>query len=76
MNKKEIKKKQKKIEEEADYIYCPRLSNSLEKFTNTYPDGVDNERICKVLLLEEEELEDIFNSAINKLRKALKIEGN
>ena len=60
-----------KIKKDEDYIYYPRLSNSLKKLIDKNPDGVDNKRIAKVLLMEEEEVEEVFGKAILKLRKAL-----
>lgn len=57
------------IETDEDFIYCPRLGNSLKKLMEKNPEGVDDERISKVLLLEEEEVEGIFASAISKIRK-------
>jgi len=71
MNLKDKQKLQKKILIDDDFIYCPRLNNSLKSFVNTHPDGVTDERIAKVLLIEEEEVEAIFQKAIGKLRKKL-----
>lgn len=54
-----------------DFIHCPRLGNSLEKLIDKNPDGVDDKRIAKVLLMSEEEVKRIFASALFKLRKAI-----
>lgn len=62
------------IDTDEDFIYCPRLGNSLKKLMDKNPDGVDDERIAKVLLLEEEEVEGIFASAIKKIRKSMGID--
>lgn len=64
----------KRIFEEVDFVYCPRLGNSLKKLIEKYPDGIDDDRIQKVLLLSSRELEEIYQSAIEKLRKAFKEE--
>ena len=69
-DKKEIKKK---IKEDEDFIHFPRLGNSLNNLLNVHQDGIDNSRIAKVLMITEEEVETLFNKAIKKLRKALKI---
>lgn len=69
-NKEKLKEK---IKNEEDFIYCPRLGNSLNKFKEKNPDGVDDDKIAKVLLLNTEEVESIFQSAINKIRKGLKL---
>lgn len=60
-----------KIMEDEDFIYCPRLGNSLKKLIDKNPEGVDDERIAKVLLMDEEEVKAIFATAIGKLRKSL-----
>ncbi|HLD91636.1 MAG TPA: hypothetical protein VI911_11615 [Patescibacteria group bacterium] len=73
MNPKDKKKIQDKIEQERDFIYCPRLNNSLKIFMDSYPDGVEDDRIAKVLLLENNEVDNIFMAAIRKIRKKLKI---
>jgi hypothetical protein len=70
-DKKMIKKK---IVEDEDFIYCPRLGNSLNKLIEKHPDGVDDERIQKLLLMSAKELEAIYQSALQKLRNALKDE--
>jgi hypothetical protein len=68
-DKKMIKKR---IAEDEDFIYCPRLGNSLDKLIEKNPDGIDDARIQKVLLLTSKELENIYQAAIQKLRDAMK----
>ena len=60
----------KKIAEDDDFIYCPRLGNSLKQLIDRHPEGIDDERIQKVLLLSSKELEEIYQNAIKKLREA------
>lgn len=62
----------KKIRENEDFIYCPRLSNSLEQLISKNPEGVLDERILKVLMITQEELDEIYGSAIEKLGKAVR----
>lgn len=64
-------KLKKKIENDPDFIYCPRLGNSLKIFLEKYPEGVDDSKIAKILLVEEEDVEAIFQSAIVKIRKSM-----
>jgi hypothetical protein len=59
------------IETDEDFIYCPRLGNSLDKFIDNHPDGVDEDRIAKVLMMTEEEVREIFEQALKKLRKGM-----
>lgn len=61
-----------KIKEDDDFIYCPRLGNSLKKLIKKYPDGIDDERIQKVLLISAKKLEKIYQSALKKLRENIK----
>ena len=63
-----------KIHTDSDFIYCPRLGNSLEKYVSRYPEGVDNEKIAKVLMMEESEVEAVFQSAVRKLRAEIGLE--
>lgn len=70
-DKKMIKKR---IMEDGDFIYCPRLGNSLSKLIERYPDGIDDDRIEKVLLISKKELDEIYESAIKKLRDAFEKE--
>jgi DNA-directed RNA polymerase specialized sigma subunit len=63
--------KKRKIYEEEDYIDHPKYKNSLAKLIEKYPDGVDDETIAKVLNISEEEVEEIYQSAIEKLKANL-----
>lgn len=68
-DKKAIKKR---IQTEEDFIYCPRLGNSLRRLLEKNPDGVGDDRIQKVLLMSKAEIDEKYNEIIVKLRKALK----
>ena len=71
MNKNETRYR---IENDEDFVNCPRLENSVKIVIDKYPEGVDNERIAKFLLITEEEVEEIYQSALVKLRKILGVE--
>ena len=62
-----------RILSEEDFIYCPRLGNSVEKLIEKNPSGVNDERIQKILLLSKKDLNQWYNNAIMKLRKKLNI---
>jgi hypothetical protein len=68
---KDKKMLKKKIMEDEDFIYCPRLGNSLSKLIEKHPEGIDDDRIQKVLLITPKELEAIYQAAIQKLREGL-----
>jgi hypothetical protein len=71
MNVKDKDNLKKKILNDEDFIYCPRLANSLERLMEKHPNGLGDERICKILLMSQEELDETFESAILKLRESL-----
>ncbi len=71
MNSKDRKTLKKRIFEEEDFIYCPRLGNSLERLMDKNASGVEDERIEKVLLMTTEEFKEHYEKALKKLRKAL-----
>ena len=73
MNNNELKYR---IENDDDFIYYPKFNNSLTEMLKKYPDGIENSRIAKLLLMEESEVEAIYENAIIKLRKALGVEWN
>lgn len=62
-----------KILTESGFVYCPRLGNSIKRLLEKNPNGISDDRIKKVLLMNTQELEGRFNNAIKKLRKALGI---
>lgn len=68
---KEKKTPKERIETEEDYIHCPHSKNSLKNLIQKNPEGIDNERIAKVLMISEQEVEDTFESAISKIRAKL-----
>ena len=72
MSKKKSKEDIKdKIYNEEDFIHCPRLGNSLKKLIEKHPNGVEDDRIAKVLLISEDEVKSIFSRAIVKLRETI-----
>jgi hypothetical protein len=70
---------QNKIATEEDYIRCPKLDNSLNKFIANpkNSDGVKTETIARLLMMTEEEVERIHQEAIQMLRDdMLEVEDN
>lgn len=72
MDKAEI---QKRIKEEEDYIRCPKFSNSLNKFVAKNSDGVQDKTIAKLLMIPEDEVKEIYDEAVVKLREAMSENG-
>lgn len=68
-----MEEKKHKLTNEEDYIDCIKFNNSIKKLIEKNPEGVDDETIAKVLNITTEEVEKIYQSAIKKLQKSLKI---
>lgn len=58
----------KKILEEDDYIRCPKFSNSLSKFTEKN-EVSENPTIARLLMMSEDEVEKVYQEAIEQLRQ-------
>ena len=65
-NREEI---EKKIQNEEDFIHYPRLGNSLKRFVDANPNGVDEERMAKVLLMPVDSIKKHYEAAIRKIRR-------
>jgi hypothetical protein len=65
MDKLDIKKR---ILEEEDYIRCPKCANSLSKFIMKNSEGIENSAIARLLMMTEEEVEKIYQEAIQMLK--------
>lgn len=61
------------IETDDDYIACPKFKNSLKLLISRFPDSVDDDKIAKYLMISESEVKKLYQSAIQKLRKGLKL---
>ena len=62
-----------RIENEEDFIYYPRLNNSLKLLIEKNPEGLPDDKIAKALMISEEEASAIFESALEKIRKHLNV---
>jgi hypothetical protein len=70
MQEKNLKEK---IETDDDFINSPSHRNSLKVFMSKNPEGVDNDRIAKVLMITEEEVEEAYEEALAKLKANLAV---
>lgn len=59
------------LDTDPDFILSPRHDNSLRKMMSENPDGVTDATICRALDISKEELQQIYDSAILKLRGAM-----
>lgn len=67
-DKDEIKKR---VLEEEDYIRSPKFSNSLSKFLAKNNEGVEDSVIARLLSMSEEEVDKVYQEAIQALRKEM-----
>lgn len=67
-DKDEIKKK---VMEDEDYIRSPKFTNSLKKFLAKNDDGVESSVIARLLAMPEEEVEKIYQEAVESLRREM-----
>lgn len=66
MDKNEL---QQRVQTEEDYVRAPKFSNSLSRFLARNSDGVENATIARLLMIPEEEVEKIFQEAVEILRE-------
>lgn len=62
----------KRVQDEEDYVRCPKFNNSLTKFLVKNSEGVENSVIARLLMIPEEKVEEIYAEAIRKLRDEMK----
>lgn len=60
-----------RINNDEDFINYPRYGNSIRNLVENNPNGVDNKKISKALMISEQEVEDAFRSALVKIRKIM-----
>jgi hypothetical protein len=64
----------KRVETDPDFIALKRFDFSLEKLLERYPDGCPDRIIANALLIPEHEVEELYQSAIIKLRGIMGVE--
>jgi hypothetical protein len=65
---------QLKITTDPDYICLPKYENSLKIFLSTHPNGTSDSMICKALCISQKELDELYQSAILKLKDGIVID--
>jgi len=58
---------------DPDFVYSKRFNFSLEKLMDRYVDGPPKRIQAQVLMITENELEEIYEQAIQKLRKFMNV---
>ena len=64
----------RKIDEEPDFINLKRFDFSLEKAMEHYPDGAPPKVVAQALGMSESEVESTYQSVVERLRRAMKVE--
>lgn len=71
MNIHEIRRR---IETEPDYINIKRFDYSLAKLLERYPEGAPNRIIAHGLAIAEQEVEEMYQHAVARLRVSMGVE--
>lgn len=58
----------------SDWIYSKRFEFSLKKLLNRYPEGAPTKVIAQALMMTEDELQELEESIILKIRQQLNVE--
>lgn len=61
---------------DPDYIALKRFDYSINKLVERYPDGAPPKLIAQALLITEEEVEEIYQGIVLKLREAMVEDGD
>jgi hypothetical protein len=59
---------------DPDFIYSKRFDFSLKKLLDRYPEGAPTKVIAQSLMMTEDELQELEQSIIIKIRQGLRIE--
>lgn len=63
-----------RIETEPDFVNLKRFDFSLEKVLEKYPEGAPPRLVAQALLMTEEEVEELFQQTVLKLREVMKVD--
>lgn len=59
---------------DPDFIYSKRFDFSLKKLLERYPEGAPTKVIAQSLMMTEDELQELEQSIIIKIRQGLRVE--
>lgn len=62
-----------RLSTEDDFIFLPRYEYSLKRLLERYPDGVPEKLIAQGLLITEDEVTLVYNRAVRKLQRLMKV---
>jgi hypothetical protein len=58
-----------KIKEDPDFVKCSKHGNSLIKYLSANPGEIKDKTIARLLMVSEEEIEKIYQEAIDLLKR-------
>lgn len=61
----------KRLETDPDYIALKRFDYSLKKLLQRYPEGAPDRIIANALLIPEEDVEEVYDATVQKLREVM-----
>lgn len=64
----------RRLEEDPDFIASKRLDYSIAVAQQKYPNGCPNKVIARALLIEEDEVDELYQIAVDTLRKTMGVE--
>jgi hypothetical protein len=62
---------QKKVLEDSDFIHSPKFGNSLQKFLAKNDNVCENNLIGRLLLIDSDTVERLYQESIVELRKEM-----
>jgi hypothetical protein len=69
-----VYEQKKRVSEDPDYVALKRFEFSLLKLIDRYPEGCPDKVIAQALLVSEEEVEELYQKAIARLRLIMGVE--
>jgi hypothetical protein len=64
--------KKRLIETSEDYIDSGRYDFSIAKFLDSHPNGTKDSIICRLLIIDQNSLNEMYEAALKKLKAMLK----
>jgi hypothetical protein len=63
----------KRVRHDPNFIYLKRFNYSLEELVERYPEGAPDRLIAQALLMTEEDVENLYNNIIAKMRRNMNV---
>jgi hypothetical protein len=63
-----------RVAEEENFVYLKRFDFSLAQLAERHPSGVPDRVIAAALMVTEDDVRDMYEEIVLKLRRAMKVE--